>query len=65
MFNFFRTLNLVMLFSLMVCSVIVSIFRFFQFSVVPDDGSVATEIAEVDGVMADVSSNLSSCESIC
>ena len=55
----FRTLNLAILFSLMVCSVIVSIFRFFRFSVVPEGGSVAMDNAEAEGVMADVSSNLS------
>ena len=33
MFNFLRTLNLAMLFSLMVCSVIVLIFCFFRLSV--------------------------------
>ena len=54
MFSFFRTLNLAMLFSLMVCSVIISIFRFFRFSVVLEGGSVAMDNAEAEGVMADV-----------
>lgn len=55
-----------MLFSLIVCSVIVSILRFFRLSVVPESGSVAMESCDVEGVMDDVSSNLSlsSCEAI-
>ena len=44
--------GLEMLYLLMVC------FASFGLFVVPDGGSVATEIAEVDGVMADVSIGL-------
>ena len=55
-----------MLFSLIVCGVIESNFRFFRLSVVPESRSVAMETTEVEGVAETVSSNFSfsSCELI-
>ena len=55
-----------MFFSLIVCGVISSIFRFFRLSVVSGTGSVVMETAEAEGVAVNVSSNLSfsSCELI-
>ena len=66
MFSFLRTLDYAMLFLLRACFVIVSNFRFFRLSVVPEGGNAAMETAEADSVMAEVSSNLSllSCEII-
>ena len=60
MLSFFRTLNLVMLFSLMVCGLISSRFRFFKsrVSVRPSAGCYAMETdAEGEAI---VSSNVSS-----
>ena len=48
-----------MLFSLTVCDVIASNFRFFWLSVVPYSRCAAMETAEAEGVAVNVSSNFS------